>query len=166
MKLLKIPDDSGFLGIANFDKYRSFIAKDWDFEIIKTRIVEEINAHHLLFWATGLGNTWKVKIDTQASKAEAFREVRGVIEVTDEKLYLTNYESLTMAAQFEHVKLPEKHLSDLVVELENGKYMVKIRQLFNPDELDFDSDDIHFEIIPMKIEQNLELYQNNVEGIY
>ncbi|MEL7250126.1 MAG: hypothetical protein AAFZ63_08600 [Bacteroidota bacterium] len=40
MKLLKIPDDSGFLGIANFDKYRSFIAKDWDFEMIKTRIVE------------------------------------------------------------------------------------------------------------------------------
>ena len=166
MKILKISDDAGFMGIANFDKYRSFIAKDWDFEMIKSRIVEETNFHHLLFWATGLEYTWKVKIDTQASNQESYRDIRGVIEVTSGKLHLTNYESLTRAAQFEDLKLPENHLNDLVIELENGKYMVKIRQLFNPDEFDFDADKINFEIIPMKIERNVELYSNNVKGIY
>lgn len=37
MSTFKIPDDSDFLGIANFDTYNSFLSKDWDFEGIKER---------------------------------------------------------------------------------------------------------------------------------
>ncbi|MEM9527951.1 MAG: hypothetical protein AAGA31_15155, partial [Bacteroidota bacterium] len=154
MKILELPDDSGFMGLANFAKYRSFISSDWDFEMIKRRIIEEMNAHHLLFWATGFGNLWKVKIDAKPSTTNAYREAEGIIEVTDKKLYLTNYESLTMAAQFDDLKLPEKHLEDLVIELDNGSYLVQFKQLFNPDEEDYNSNEINFEIALTEIEKS------------
>ncbi|WP_143473613.1 hypothetical protein [Flavilitoribacter nigricans] len=163
---MEISDDSGFMGIANFSRYRSFLSRNWDFEMIKKRIVEEINSHHLLFWSTGLENTWKVKIAFENSDSTAFRENRGVIEVTDGELFLTNYEALTMAAQYQQVKLPESHHKDLAIKLENGKYMVKFRQLFNPDEYDFATEDINFEIVLMRIEKNPEIYVNNVNEIY
>jgi len=166
MKLLQITDDSGFLGIANFDKYNSFISKEWDFEIIKERIVSEINAHNLLFWETGLEGFWKVRIDDQPSDKDSFREERGVIEISNRKLFLTNYESLTMAAQFEKIKLPEKHLEGLFVELDNGKYMVKFRQMFDPRADKIDWDQVHFEIVIMKIENLPSIYKNKVKGIY
>ena len=86
MKILEIPDDSGFTGIANFEKHQSFISEDWDFEMIQNRIVAEINSHHLLFWATGFENTWKVKVDDKSSSMGSFRDGKGVIEVTSGKI--------------------------------------------------------------------------------
>ncbi len=166
MPTLKISDDSGFLGLANFHQYRSFIAPDWDFHTLKSRILEEMNAHHLLFWATGLENKWTVTITDQPPDKEAFREARAVIEVTDGKLYLTNYESLSMAAQFEKVRLPESHYQDAYIELNNGKYMAKIRQMFNPDAFDVKAAGPHFELVLMKIKKNKDLYKNNLKEIF
>lgn len=164
MKVLEITDDSGFIGIANFDKYNSFIGENWDFELIKMRIVREINSHHLLFWATGLENTWKVSFVEKASEKSAFREERAVIEVSDKRLYLTNYEALTMAAQFEKIQLPESHHNNLFIDLENGKYMVKFRQMSDPFQLQ--KQDVDFEIVIQKIVRMPKLYVNNINEIY
>lgn len=166
MKYFKISDDSGFIGIANFDKYQAYIGEELDFELVKDRIIQEINSHNLLFWATGLENIWKVKIDDKPSNMEAFREERGVIEVSDGKLYLTNYESLTMAGQYEDLKLPEDHLKHLFVELENGKYMIKFRQIFDPENYDFNSQEVDFELIILEIKNHPYLYKNKVSEIY
>jgi hypothetical protein len=166
MQTLKIVDGYGFIGIANLHKYQSFVAEDWDFELLKVKLIEEMNAHQLLFWATGFGNFRNIKIDDKASDSIAFREEKGVIEVTSRKLHLVNYESLTMAAQSKKVKLPEAHLADLVVELDNGKYMVNIRQMYNPDAYNFDAQNIDFEIILRKIDKNIGFYVNNVEDIF
>ncbi len=164
MKILEISDDSGFMGIVNFDKYNSFIDENWDFYSVRERIIDEINSHHLLFWATGLENNWKVVFVEKASEKSAFREERGVIEVTNKKLYLTNYESLTMAAQFENVQLPENHHKDLFIDLENGKYMIKFRQISDPSH--FHEQDIDFEIVIQRIVKMPELYLNKVDEIY
>ncbi|MCP3933035.1 MAG: hypothetical protein GY705_28525 [Bacteroidetes bacterium] len=91
MKTLEISDDSGFIGIANYDKYKSYLKPNWDFDMIKEKIISEMNSHNLLFWGTGMENRWRVKIDKKPSTKEAFREDKGVIEITNGKLYLTNY---------------------------------------------------------------------------
>ena len=166
MRQFKITDDSGFLGIINFDTYDSFIGKNWNFEIMKNRIVREMNAHHLLFWGTGFENTWTVSFVQHSSAKPSFQEFRGVIEVTNKKLFLTNYESLTMAAQFSSTKLPPAHMDNLFYELENGKYMLKIRQLFNPFSFQFDEKAIHFEIVVQQIKNMPELYKNKCANIF
>lgn len=166
MKILEISDDSGFMGIANYDKYKSYLKPNWDFEMIKERIISEMNSHNLLFWGTGMGNKWRVKIDVMPSKKEAFREDRGVIEITNGKLYLTNYETLTMGAKFEKIKLPEKHHEDLFIKLENGKYMVKFRQMNNPENHNSKPEDFDFEVVLMKIVNMPEIYLNNFKKIF
>ncbi len=166
MKILKIADDSGFLGIANFDRYKSYLAPDWDFEMIKDKIIREMNAHTLLFWGTGREDIWKVKIGITASDKDAFREDKGVIEITNGKLYLTNYASLTMAAQFEHIRLPQKHHENLFIELENGKYMVKFRQMEDPEKSRMNPTEYDFEIILIKIRNIPEVYVNNFKKIF
>ena len=40
MKILEISNDSVFLGLANFGRYKSFISGDWDFKMMKKRIIE------------------------------------------------------------------------------------------------------------------------------
>jgi len=166
MKILEISDDSGFLGIANYHRYQSFLSTDWDFEMIKEKIIAEMNSLNLLFWGTGMESTWKVKIDNKPSEKEAFREEKGVIEVTDGKLYLTNYETLTMAAKYRKIKLPEKHQEHLSIELENGKYMVKFRQMVDPEIIHLESQNYGFEIVLMKIVNLPEIYVNNCKKIF
>src|SRR3546814_2681809 len=95
--------------------------------------VDEMNNKYIIFWATGSAYEWTVSFVDKSSNKKAFREFTSTINVTDEKLYLTNYEDLTMSAQFEDTKIPAKHNSDLIIKLENGLYNLTIRQLFDPE---------------------------------
>lgn len=145
-KLFKISDDSGFMGLVNVDKYRPFIKEDWNFSDLRERIIQEMNLCNLLFWSTGQEGLWNVRITNQKTDDKPFRTTQGLIKVTSEKLFLTNYEDLSMAAQYEDEKLPQKHNSDLGLLLENGNYNVTISQLFDPENLIHDADQLHFEI--------------------
>jgi len=72
---------------------------------------------------------------------KGFREVSGALQVVGGSLLLTNYESLTMAAQFKEVTLPEKHQKDLLVLLPDGGYTCRIIQMFDPEQEKTVSDD-------------------------
>src|SRR5262249_32179010 len=85
-------------------------------------------------WGTGLEGFWKVDVVLKKSKAKGFREVRGPLHVVGGSLLLTNYESLTIAAQFKDVTLPEKHQEDLLVSLPEGDYTCRIIQMFDPEQ--------------------------------
>jgi hypothetical protein len=147
-KTFKISDDSGFMGLVNADRYDSFVNEDWEFNDLKQRFIQEMNRNNLLFWSTGQEGLWNVRVTTEEAKHNTFKTLRGEISVTDEKLFLINYEDLSMAAQFRDEKLPLKHNANLGVRIENGNYSVKINQLFNPDSLKLgDNDKVHFEII-------------------
>src|SRR5438477_3832606 len=108
-KIFKISDDSGFMGLVNVDKYSSFVKEDWNFNDLRDRVIMEMNEGNLLFWSTGQEGQWNVRITNERTNDKPFRTAQGLIKVTSEKLFLTNYEDLSMAAQFEDVKLPEKH---------------------------------------------------------
>jgi len=163
----KISDDSGFMGIANLNKYESFVDSNWDFEMLKKRIVDQINLNNILFWSTGREDIWNVQVTTSANLASNnfYRIEEGLIEVTDEKLYLVNYETLSMAAQFKHIKLPEDHLTELYIELENGFYLVELRQTTKPTEV-ANKEDVDFEIRLEIIEDESDYYPNNFGNIF
>ena len=163
--MFKISDDSGFLGLVNVDKYDSFVKKDWNFNDLQERFIHEMNLSSLLFWSTGQEGLWNVRITTDKQEHKTFRTITGEIKVTNEKLFLINYEDLSMAAQFQNQKLPLKHNAELGLRVENGSYEVQINQLFNPDNfLQDDNDKVHFEIVIKKL-ANGEFITNKFDRI-
>src|SRR6476646_11864377 len=107
-----ISDDSGFLALVNAEKYISFIGPDWTYEEIQQRFTEQTEANAIFIWPTRSEGFYDVTILAKPTTKTAFREFMGKIEVTKECLYLTNYEDLSMAAQFEDETLPSSHNSD------------------------------------------------------
>ena len=166
-KNLKITDDSGFLAIVNSETYKSFVDEDWEFTQLMKHFVDEINNKNIIFWSTGLQNEWIVSFVEKYSDKKAFREFTSTIKVTREKLYLTNYEDLTMSAQFEDSKIPAEHNSELIIKLENGLYNLSIRQLFNPEDYDYEAEEkVDFEIVMQKIENENERQGEKIDKIY
>jgi hypothetical protein len=149
-ELFQISDDASFLGLINTDLYESFIDEDWEFEDIEVRVVRECQKGHLLFWGTSVPNLWTVRICSQASSATAFQSFKGKIKVSNSKLHLINYESITLAAHFEDEQLPNSDLEALYVTLDNGIYDVNIRQLFDPERDVIEDESLGFEIVLQK----------------
>jgi hypothetical protein len=146
-KEFEISDDAGFLGLVNTDKYLSFIGEDWEFEQVKKRIISESNNGHLLFWGTEIPNIWVIRICDKAIAEKEIKSFEGKIKVTNSTLYLINYESITAVAQFDEDQLPEDHLADLHIRLDNGIYDVTIRQLLDPENDIINDDSVTFEIV-------------------
>jgi hypothetical protein len=131
--IYNIIDDSGLIALVNVDKYNSFVDNDWELDQLLKHFKEEMENKNLLIWGTGTeGGTWKVEIKQGFSNLKGFRECVGTINSCYNAVYLVNYDSLTMAAQFEDVKLPEDYLADLEVPLDAGYYRCKVIQMFDP----------------------------------
>ena len=113
-----VTDDSGFLAIVDPDGYQGFVAEDWTDESLFDHFTREMRRRSLLMWATSEhGGTWTV---TTEASGRAGRSVTGHIVSTMGRLCITNYESLTMSAQFADVSQPEPHMADLVFDVEVG----------------------------------------------
>ena len=152
---LNITDDSGFLAIANAEKYNAFVSENWELPELVGRFVEEMNRENLIIWGTSMGGgEWIVAFLNKATNKKAFREFDKSIVVTNGQLYLTNYEDLTMAAAYANEKIPAKHNSDLIIPLENGRYVFTIRQMFDPDDYNYEAEGkVNFEIV-IKLDNN------------
>jgi len=145
---LKITDDTGFLAIVNADKYHSFVGAEWELIQLKDRFVDEMNNNNLIIWATGHENEWNVIFLDKPSENIPFREFSKTIHVTNGKLFLTNYEDLTMAAQFQEEKIPQTHNAELYINLDDGMYEFTIRQLFDPGDYDYIAQETtNFEVV-------------------
>jgi hypothetical protein len=132
--MLEVTDDSGFLALVVPAAYETFVASDWTLDQILTHFNAQMARRAILIWGTGLEGLWKVSVVLKKPKVKGFREVRGPLQVVGGSLLLTNYESLTMAAQFKDVTLPEKHQKHLMMPLPDGDYTCRIIQMFDPDQ--------------------------------
>jgi hypothetical protein len=132
--MLDVADDSGFLALVVPATYETFVASDWTLDQILSHFKNQMSQGSLLIWGTGLEGVWNVDVVLKQTKAKGFREVKGPLQIVGGSLLLTNYESLTMAAQFEKVTLPEQHQEDLLVSLPDGDYACRIIQMFDPEE--------------------------------
>src|SRR4030095_4998009 len=97
---LSITDDSGFLAIVNADKYNSFLNEGWTLPQLFERFVDEMNRDNLIIWSTDSENTWKVNFVNKPSDKKSFREFSKTMTVTNGQIFLTNYEDLTISAQY------------------------------------------------------------------
>lgn len=134
--MFEVTDDSGFLALVVPATYGTFVSSDWTFDQLFAHFKTQMVRRSLLIWATGSARNWTVDIVLQPSKAKGFREITGPILVTGGSLLLTNYESLTMAAQYGDVTLPEKHQTHLLIPVPDGTYTCRIIQIRNPDDDD------------------------------
>ena len=145
---LAISDDSGFLAIVNADEYKSFVDSQWELPQLLNHFVDEMNKDNLIIWATGCENDWTVMFLDKPSEEVASREFSKTIRVTNRKLFLTNYEDLTIAAQFQEEKIPQRHNAQLCIDLANGNYNFTVRQLFIPEERGYVAEgSVGFEVV-------------------
>lgn len=150
-----LTDDSGFLAIVNAQAYASFYQEDWTFDGLLHHFRPAINKGHLTLWRTCNygGGMWKVAIAETPSARKASREFAIEMLVTSDRLYLTNYEDLTMAAAYEQYSLPLHHNRELYFDCPNGIVEIRVRQLFDPDDYDEYEQAVHFEIVLQKSEE-------------
>lgn len=159
-------DEDGLFSIVNTQRYSGFVNEDWTLEQLFEHFVSEMNNQNLIVWKTNNdgGGEWIIEVLEQENSSISFRQFNKTIEVTDNRLFLVPYTDLTMAAQFDDEKLPSKQNSNLEIVLENGIYAVTIKQLFNPD--DYDYDDItstSFQLIFKRINQKQD---NNIQNVF
>ena len=146
----KITDDSGFLALVNSNTYNSFLKEEWKLHLLFNHFVTQMNLCNISIWKTNNsgGGYWNVNIVTEKSNLKSVREFTSKINVTHQKLYLTNFEDLSMAASYTDEKIPAQHNSDLFYKLENGLYTVTVRQFFYPNNYKEKTENIlDFEIV-------------------
>ncbi|PGM53833.1 hypothetical protein CN946_16575 [Bacillus sp. AFS053548] len=132
-------DDTNFIGIANAEQNKSFVDEDWEFDILLNHFASEMKKGHILVFQMteeGIEHSWKVdvKVGTKEISPKCFRRSVGYIRVTDDQLFLVDYGCLTMAAQFEDEKVPDKNCSNYRIEIDSGIYRVEFIQFYNVDE--------------------------------
>jgi hypothetical protein len=130
--VLEVTDDSGFLAVVVPASYEGFVEVDWQFDQLFRHFVAQMTRRSLLIWGTGLEGFWRVDVRRRRSLVRGFREVVGPIRVAGGAVLVTNYEALTMAAQFWDVRLPERHQQSLLVEFPDGEYDCRVVQMFDP----------------------------------
>jgi len=128
-----VTDDSGFLAIIDPDAYRAFVHAKWTWKTIQDHFRREMREWHLLIWGTGMEHVWRIDVSFTPTKVARFREVTGSIIASQGRLLLTNYESLTMAAQFRDFLLPQAHEREQVLSVQPGLYDCRIIQLSDPE---------------------------------
>jgi hypothetical protein len=130
--IYEITDDTGYLALVDHAAYTSFVDENWTVAQLQEHFKAQMIAKHLLLWRTGREDVWRVQVSIEATGARGFREIASPIVVTAGRLLLTNYDSLSMAASFRDVKLPETYQQNLVLNIPAGEYRCRIVQALAP----------------------------------
>lgn len=139
MKFCMSFGDTNFIGVANADTYQSFVDKDWELDRLLQHFGNEMKQGHILVFQMteeGIEHSWRVEVTvgTEELTHRCFRKAVGYLEVTDNGLYLVDYDCLTMAAQFKDHQVPDQNCSKYKIEIENGLYKVEAIQYYDVDE--------------------------------
>ena len=139
---LKIITDDSIIAIANTKKYNETLSNqtNWTWRQFNNFILET-NKDNLVVFDTSWENEWTVEflINIETDKAY-FRKFEQSIEVTDQKLYLINWTDLTSSLQFKDTKLPDEINKEIKFDIENGFYKVVVKQLFNPEDYEYEAE--------------------------
>ncbi len=130
--------DTCFIGIVDVNTYHSFVDENWEFDVLCARFVEEMQKGDIIvvcMTKEGVEYSWRiaVEIGTPFREQLCYRSAEGYIQVTDGALYLADYDSLTMAAQYENEKLPNEYCAKDKIVIDNGIYKVRIQQFYDCD---------------------------------
>ena len=130
---ISISDDSGLLSLVDCSKYETFVGEDWEYDQLLNHFITQGKKRAILAWNCGDGGgDYLVRIVFGKSGAQGHRQIQGVIKSSSGALNLVSYDALTMAAQFEDEKIPSKHEAQGRIEVQNGAYLVRIVQMYDP----------------------------------
>lgn len=144
-KTFIIPSDYGCLAIVDPSRYQSFVSECWTLEQLLAHFISQSIQGAMVAWGCVSGN-WRVLVSFSSEpECSGFREIRSKI-TSSGSLLLTNYDSLTMAAQFHDVVLPETHDQDNLFAVPAGAYTVRVIQLFDPEKAE--SEEVFNQVAP------------------
>jgi hypothetical protein len=113
--------------------YPSFVDSNWTLPQIREHFVAQMNRATILAWGTGAPGNWRISVATgRGTATKGYREFTSRITATGNKLHLTSYDELTMAAQVEDVKLPRKGTDEWFIPVGPGDYECRVVQLYDP----------------------------------
>lgn len=130
--------DTNFIGVVNATEYKSFVNEDWELEMLLQHFSNEMKLGNILVFQMtdkGIEHSWniEVKFESNLIEQDCFRKAVGYIKVNDNKLYLVDYDCLTMSAQFQNNKIPDKNCANYRIDIENGIYRVDFVQFYDVD---------------------------------
>jgi len=138
--------DTNFIGVANAKEYHSFVDEDWELDQLLNHFGSEMKKGNVLvcqMTEEGIERSWnvEVKIGTESDIGTYFRKATGYINVTNNQLYLVDYDCLTMAAQFEDHSVPDENCSKYRIDIKNGVYKLDFIQFYNVDKDEYTGND-------------------------
>lgn len=148
MNLLKknqkidIIDDDGIIALANIQTYNATLSfrENWTWRELNEHLLDK-NKESLFVFSTGGEDEWTLKfLINEESKKSFFRKTEQYLEVTDNVLYVVSWGDLTCTLQFRDTMLPDKFNKDLKVKVSNGLYRVVVKQLFDPEDYEYDAE--------------------------
>ena len=132
-QIVHVGGDGSHLAIVDAEQYRSFVG-DWaQDDRLRKHLINQSARESVIAWGTGFECDWKLAISPGISNRSGFREFESVITTKSGKLYVVNFDSLTMAAQFENHTLPDEETADYRFVVPPGRYRVRIVQLVDPE---------------------------------
>lgn len=131
MANFSVTDDSGFLALVDPDQYESFVSAEWTFPLLEAHFRAQMAQRRLLIWRTCMANIWEVEVVVENTEIHGMREVVGPIRATRGRLLLTSLDSLSMAAQFPDVTLPESHEVGQLLAVPVSTYSCRIVQRYD-----------------------------------
>ncbi|WP_158635356.1 hypothetical protein [Luteimonas cucumeris] len=131
--VIHVGGDGSHLAIADLARYVSFVG-DWaENDRLRKHLMAQTEKESIIAWGSGFETDWVVSVKPGISQRQGYREFQSVISTQSGKLHLVNYDSLTMAAQFDDYRLPDKETESYAFRIPPGRYRVRIVQLVNPD---------------------------------
>lgn len=132
--VIDVVGDGIYLALVDTGRYESFVQEDWDTipGLLEPHFVAQMKRRSALVWGTGVEADWQVDVVTGITATPGHRELVGGITVSADGLYLCNYDSLSMAAQFNDHFLPDRDCQGNRIPLAAGNYRVRVVQLADP----------------------------------
>ncbi|WP_127529774.1 hypothetical protein [Paenibacillus kobensis] len=134
--------DTSIIGLVNAQEYKSFVNSDWKLNELLNHFSEQMTNGNLLVYQMtneGIEHSWNILIEngSDITDEEFYRKAEGYIKVTSNRLYIVDYDCLTMSAQFEDSGVPDKNCKKNEIDLSNGTYKVTFYQYYNVDESNY-----------------------------
>lgn len=131
--IIHVGGDGSHLAIGDLDRYESFVGEWSENDRLRRHLLAQAKSESIIAWGSGFETDWPISIKPGISEQKGYREFRSVISTQSGKLHLINYDSLTMAAQFDDYRLPDKETISYGFQILPGRYVFRIVQLVNPD---------------------------------
>jgi len=139
---IDIIDDDGIIALANIQTYNATLnfREKWTWRELNEHLLDK-NKESLFVFSTGREDEWTLKfLINEESNKSFFRKTEQYLEVTDNVLYVISWGDLTCTLQFPDTLLPDDSNKDLKVKISNGLYRVVVKQLFDPEDYEYDAE--------------------------